>query len=619
MYRMIVARFVSHCHNVGLGQGTVGKKCTRARYAMRLFCHGSQDAILYTSCKIHREDSVEDAVRKACRLLGRSFSNDVQEVVGRLEANWYSRAKDVACMSDDESLALGLPLRLKTTIVQSLVVENGDFSENEHVGLDSSLSEDDDMEDKRGASNDADNAGGCIHGADDEPDRHEDEDADSMLEQILAVTDNSDREFMSLPIEQRICPPLNRFGFKGTTMEKVTKRGKIEKYALSVGELTPGLKKSFDDLMRFGTERFYGAQSEPIAVVTAEKYCQHIRAFLGYVHRVQGKPLDTLTFKDLVPSVERDGVIPAFNYIEWLVKERCISVRTELLVLRSVLFAAKFIYHDQSEAQSGETPYNDLYVVKEFRSLINSRRKAEKVAPRVADERKKWLDYPQYLSVCKELWKECAGLKPNGEQRADSDVAWSLQRYLIFSILSCCPDRQRTLRELELGRTLFKEDGLYVIRHGALDYKTGKSYGERAPMVISKSIYPELEAYIDAWRSKLNPEHNYLFTQANGKPLTDKSLYKLFRTTAYRITGQRLTPHMVRDAIVTHLRSTEHVSERQLEALALYMGHSVTMQRESYDRRTKKEKVEPAINLLQSLVDVEPQVANYPQVGDTKR
>ena len=32
-----------------------------------------------------------------------------------------------------------------------------------------------------------------------------------------------------------------------------------------------------------------------------------------------------------------------------------------------------------------------------------------------------------------------------------------LQKYLIFAILSCVPDRQRTLRELELGRTLFKE------------------------------------------------------------------------------------------------------------------------------------------------------------------
>ncbi len=41
-------------------------------------------------------------------------------------------------------------------------------------------------------------------------------------------------------------------------------------------------------------------------------------------------------------------------------------------------------------------------------------------------------------------------------------VAWSVQRYLLFAILSCIPDRQRTLRELEVGRTLFKEKGRWA-------------------------------------------------------------------------------------------------------------------------------------------------------------
>ena len=50
--------------------------------------------------------------------------------------------------------------------------------------------------------------------------------------------------------------------------------------------------------------------------------------------------------------------------------------------------------------------------------------------------------------------------------------------------------------------------------------------------------------------------------------------------------------------IVTHLRSGD-ASERELEALAIYMGHSIAMQRDSYDRRTKAQKVEPAVELLQ--------------------
>lgn len=64
-----------------------------------------------------------------------------------------------------------------------------------------------------------------------------------------------------------------------------------------------------------------------------------------------------------------------------------------------------------------------------------------------------------------------------------------------FSTDPCtgCADRQRTLRELEVGRTLFREpDGRWLIRHQAGDYKTGRTYGERPPLVIAPAIYPEV-------------------------------------------------------------------------------------------------------------------------------
>lgn len=115
-------------------------------------------------------------------------------------------------------------------------------------------------------------------------------------------------------------------------------------------------------------------------------------------------------------------------------------------------------------------------------------------------------------------------------------------------------------------------------------------------------------------------------------------------TPCRRLTGKRTTPHLVRDMIVTYLRGG-NASERELEALAIYMGHSMQvglllwktavscytlldtrklrqrvlshghthshtrdintcskqMQRDSYDRRTKSQKVEPAVELLQAV------------------
>ena len=38
-----------------------------------------------------------------------------------------------------------------------------------------------------------------------------------------------------------------------------------------------------------------------------------------------------------------------------------------------------------------------------------------------------------------ELRRECAGLDAEGEPRPRKEVAWSLQRYLLFAVLSCVP------------------------------------------------------------------------------------------------------------------------------------------------------------------------------------
>ena len=51
---------------------------------------------------------------------------------------------------------------------------------------------------------------------------------------------------------------------------------------------------------------------------------------------------------------------------------------------------------------------------------------------------------------------------------------------------------------------------------------------------------------------------------------------------------------------MTYLRGSG-ATELELEALALLMGHSVAMQKSSYDRRTVTEKVAPALKLLQSV------------------
>ena len=45
------------------------------------------------------------------------------------------------------------------------------------------------------------------------------------------------------------------------------------------------------------------------------------------------------------------GTAVAFEYMQWLQNERGVNVRTLGLVIRSIMSAAKFLYHDVSRVR----------------------------------------------------------------------------------------------------------------------------------------------------------------------------------------------------------------------------------------------------------------------------
>ena len=184
-------------------------------------------------------------------------------------------------------------------------------------------------------------------------------------------------------------------------------------------------------------------------------------------------------------------------------------------------------------------------------------------------------------------------------------VAVAFQQYLVLALFSVVPDRQRTSRELEIGRTFVRQDeeNQWSIVHGAGDYKTGKSYGDRPPLPITAQLTAPVDEFIRDWRPCLQPRGLHLFAQTKngGHPLTQDSVYQIVSRACFRHAGKRTNPHLLRDMVVTHVRSETDASEKDLEALALFMGHSLAMQKSSYDRRTLTQKVAPAVALIESL------------------
>ncbi|KAL3823654.1 hypothetical protein ACHAXA_009759 [Cyclostephanos tholiformis] len=331
--------------------------------------------------------------------------------------------------------------------------------------------------------------------------------------------------------------------------------------------------------------------------------------------------------------------------------------------------------------RSSTPTLDDLPIVIELRKLHREAGNRGKKAPRSSDEDKKWLDWSEYLKVIRllksdlnEMIKEyddktilfemmdgsnddCDGTisAKRGEHQSDlgrnkasdkkvrqrktsssntrlavakslqvqrREIANIFQRYLILSFFACIPDRQRTFRELELGKNFFRVennegDTIWIIKHTADDYKTGSTYGERPPLPLTAALTPYIDDFINRWRPSLlrsptsddhksaidfSPPQSFLFLQSRtGNPLTANSIYQIVSRSCYKYKQRKTNPHLLRDMIVTHVRRNSDASEKELEALALFMGHSIQMQRDSYDRRTLDQKVSPAIKLMQDM------------------
>lgn len=463
----------------------------------------------------------------------------------------------------------------------------------------------------------------------------------------------------SSALSNPVITPPSRSRHKGNVKNiRLTKRKQKPAYILTDEEISNAsaepLQKSSQTFMPLNEQlqKFYKfmtdvdvpkRQRRNIRDITARSYINQVRWMLGWMHRHRSPavPLAQLSLAQLVSSsgLTTDGLPDEealdnvsdeiYDYFSWKRTERESGPGSELQSVQALVWVAAFLYHQLSKRQqhsgrsAGKVKYRDIPVIERLRELQNDISERLKNAPRVADEDKKWIEWPEFLACVNSLKTELNPVGQNNQKRSDSAIAASRQRYLIFAFLSFIPDRQRTLRELEEGRTLFKRKGLWLLEHGADDFKTGETYcqnGKKRIIPLPEWFYPELEAwlkgyedelgnwhgYIDeqgnrlGWRDVFKPNHSRVFTQKCGNEMTAKSLGSLFRNAAYRLTGKACNPHLVRDMIVTYMKRTG-ASSNVLDSLAQLMAHSPQMQQTIYDRRTSQEKVEPALSALSSL------------------
>ena len=503
------------------------------------------------------DDGLDGLVRRACARIGRG-DEEAKEMTARLRANWFETAEDVRGMGPEDARAAGVPARLYASVRATLDED-----------------EEDDVEARNGETKGTSESG-WIGGA--------------------------------LPGAGTRAPTVTREGGTALADVRVTQRRRLKPFSLRGEEVSAELEEELNTLVRDLTSRRVGGGRAPVRERTAMNHVAVAKQFMGWLCResehasefatlsVDGRVVlrPGVSLRDAFPKRESEGAKYAIEYVQWLSDERRIKSTTEDFQLRSLVALAKWV-HAFVEDDGIAPP-----CVQELVRVQRSARDRAKNAPHAADDDRKWLEWDQYLALVEHLKLECAPLDCNGKERSEREIAMSVQRYLLFAILACIPDRQRTLRELQLNKTLFRDasTGAWMVRHGSDDYKTGGAYGERPALVIDSRVYPALESWLSTHRAALSPSHDFVFTRPNGTPWTVSELSRTFSRAALRVTGQKTNPHLIRDMIVTHVRSRGIASDAELEALARFMGHSSAMQKSTYDRRTTQEKVNPALSLM---------------------
>ena len=559
-------------------------------------------------------ETLDAFATRVCERIGRGEADAIR-IADTLRANWFETVADVADLSVDQLAAMAIPARFSREM--ALVLREDEAAAARRAAS---------------ASNTASTSSSLAAAA------------DGWIGGPLPGPDAR----LPRPVTGRAAAA--RRGAPALSDVRVTKRKRLPPYALRDDEIPASLAAELVTLRRDVTSRRVGGGRAPVRHSTADNYVEVARGLMGWLVRVKrggwdgvapasdtrnGAPVanapDGLSLRDAIPSDEAEGAALAIEYLQWLCEARGIMPTTEAFQLRSLIALAKWLH--------GEGDLEKPVVMELVRVQRGSKTLATK-GSHAADEAAKWLDWPDYLRLVETLKLECAPLNHAGDQRPDRDVAMAVQRYLLFAILACVPDRQRTLRELELGRTLVCEETdeilddseaetgtgtvaarrrRWTVQHAPEDYKTGGAYGARPALVLDPRLYPALEAWLfgpeeddvpsdpdsgySDWgfRAALAPSHDRVFTRPNGEAWTVSELSRTFSRAAMRLTGKKTNPHLVRDMVITHVRGEGLATDAELEALSLYMGHSVAMQKGTYDRRTQQQKVAPAIGLMSAI------------------
>jgi hypothetical protein len=271
--------------------------------------------------------------------------------------------------------------------------------------------------------------------------------------------------------------------------------------------------------------------------ITVQAYRQGFEQYFGYLYHQ--RHLTKVSFKHLFElTLIRD-------FIHWHVNERHHRPTRTIQHFLRCLIAFTGQYHPMPELR---------------RQLLDLKRSLPQAAP-VYNKSDAWVPcaelrrigeaiWPQHLPQLRPSWYKarcCAGL--TDATRAGKSLMLQLWTYI--------PYRQRNIREMELHRNLYKDNGTWRIRFVGEQLKIARKRGRpnHFDLAFPPQLVQTLEEYLAIWRPIIaeitEDRFQHVFLTRWGTPFTASGLWYAMTRLVYSYTKKHWHPHIIRTTWTT--------------------------------------------------------------------
>jgi len=337
-----------------------------------------------------------------------------------------------------------------------------------------------------------------------------------------------DRAVLQLP------PPILQARFSDKArLESPNRQGyvRIAPYYLRFANWPDRLRKDWDDFYRWSTDDYVEGRPSSLkkrAISVEVSYRRVMESFYGYLIKEKGFSPSDFSFDQL-----RDfSLIHAF--VDWHINTLHGKVTTKIYDALRTFKALTAQY------------FKDETLLEQLRTL------AREVPRPVKTYNKEeiWVSLAELRKIGEATWptKKLEDMRQGGARFA-RDAGLSLMVQLWCHI----PYRQRNMREMELGKNLYKNtDGKWILHFAGEQLKVAQKQGKENifELPFPPRLVPLLEQYLEIWRPVLvrkdKDSGQHVFLSIVGKPYDRLLLTIGIKVLVYRYTEKKMHPHLIR-------------------------------------------------------------------------